>query len=520
MACNLRIGQYRLGKTLGVGSFGKVKVGLHDITGQNVAVKIVSRHKVESLDLAEKLRREIDILQNFRHPHVIRLYDVIQSNTDTFMIMEYVSGGELFDFILSRGRLPEHDARRIFQQIISGLEYAHKKKIVHRDLKPENILLDQNYNVKIADFGLSNMLKDGEFLKTSCGSPNYAAPEVIAGSAYAGPEVDIWSCGVILYALVCGRLPFDEQNVATLFKKIKSGVFHLPGFLSDLCNDLLLRMICVDPLQRITLQQIKSHPWFQVQVPSYIQDYPDNSIAFGLSEREALDLVMKIFRLTEDRVRHALELSRNGQIVDSFHHQINVAYNLLYDSIFRRLLEASITQEGPYALFESPEARIDMDNPQAFPDLFFNSTCRLKTPERPLQSMTMSPPMPPSPSAPPFPIHLAALAIRQVQTDDSWSLGIRSFSHPADVMTELYRALRDMNIEWKILSPYEAKCRCARVCSDKVFPVIFQARLYRLDEYRYVIDFQRISPFTLPFIDVCADLMASFDRRWIDQPGV
>ena len=146
---------------------------------------------------------------------------MISTPTDIFMVMEYVSGGELFDYIVKHGKLTEDRARRFFQQILSGVEFCHRYGVVHRDLKPENLLLDDKLNVKIADFGLSNMMTDGEFLRTSCGSPNYAAPEVISGKLYAGPEVDIWSCGVILYALLCGTLPFDDEHVPTLFRKIK-----------------------------------------------------------------------------------------------------------------------------------------------------------------------------------------------------------------------------------------------------------------------------------------------------------
>lgn len=174
----VKIGHYILGQTLGVGTFGKVKIGEHQLTGHKVAVKILNRQKIKSLDVVGKIRREIQNLKLFRHPHIIKLYQVISTPTDIFMIMEYVSGGELFDYIVKHGKLQEHEARRFFQQIISGVDYCHRHMIVHRDLKPENLLLDHNMHVKIADFGLSNMMMDGEFLRTSCGSPNYAAPEV------------------------------------------------------------------------------------------------------------------------------------------------------------------------------------------------------------------------------------------------------------------------------------------------------------------------------------------------------
>lgn len=174
----VKIGHYTLGKTLGVGTFGKVKIGEHQLTKHKVAVKILNRQRIKSLDVVGKIRREIQNLKLFRHPHIIKLYQVISTPTDIFMIMEYVSGGELFEYIVNNGKLQEHEARRFFQQIISGVDYCHRHMIVHRDLKPENLLLDHNMHVKIADFGLSNMMMDGEFLRTSCGSPNYAAPEV------------------------------------------------------------------------------------------------------------------------------------------------------------------------------------------------------------------------------------------------------------------------------------------------------------------------------------------------------
>ncbi|KAM3313953.1 hypothetical protein ACQJBY_033066 [Aegilops geniculata] len=212
---------YNVGRTLGIGTFGKVRIAEHKHTGHKVAIKILNRRQMRTMEMEEKAKREIKILRLFIHPHIIRLYEVIYTPTDIFVVMEYCKYGELFDCIVEKGRLQEDEARRIFQQIISGVEYCHRNMVAHRDLKPENLLLDSKYNVKLADFGLSNVMHDGHFLKTSCGSPNYAAPEVISGKLYAGPEVDVWSCGVILYALLCGTLPFDDDNIPKLFKKIK-----------------------------------------------------------------------------------------------------------------------------------------------------------------------------------------------------------------------------------------------------------------------------------------------------------
>jgi len=271
----VQIGQYVLGKNLGIGAFGKVKLATHAITGHKVAVKILNKAKIKQLGMEEKVRREINILHLCTQPHIIRLYEVIDTPTDIFLVNEYVSGGELFDYIVSKGRLSADEARNFFHQIVSGVEYCHFQKIVHRDLKPENLLLDSNLNIKIADFGLSNLMRDGDFLRTSCGSPNYAAPEVISGHLYAGPEVDVWSCGVILYALLCGSLPFDDESIPNLFKKIKSGMYSLPSHLSQLARNLIPRMLEVDPMKRITIPEIRLHPWFQHKLPPYLRHPPE-----------------------------------------------------------------------------------------------------------------------------------------------------------------------------------------------------------------------------------------------------
>ena len=245
--------------------------------------------------MEEKVQREINILHLCTHPHIIRLYEVIDTPTDIFLVNEYVAGGELFDYIVSKGRLSADEARNFFHQIISGVEYCHFQKIVHRDLKPENLLLDANNNIKLADFGLSNLMRDGEFLRTSCGSPNYAAPEVISGHLYAGPEVDVWSCGVILYALLCGSLPFDDESIPNLFKKIKSGMYSLPTHLSQLAKNLIPRMLEVDPMKRITIPEIRMHPWFQHKLPPYLRHPPElMEKQERIVDQEVIDEVMEL----------------------------------------------------------------------------------------------------------------------------------------------------------------------------------------------------------------------------------
>ncbi|CAM9363048.1 unnamed protein product, partial [Scytosiphon promiscuus] len=328
-ATHLEIGDYRLVKTLGVGAFGKVKLAQHTVTNKKVAVKIINKSRIKNLDMMDKVRREIHILRMCSHPHIIRLYQVIDTPSDIFVVMEYVSGGELFDHIVSEGRLDPDEARSIFQQVISGVEYCHFHRIVHRDLKPENLLLDAHGNIKIADFGLSNWMLDGQFLRTSCGSPNYAAPEVISGTLYAGAEVDVWSCGVILYALLCGSLPFDDDSIPSLFKKIKSGMYSLPSHLSQLARDLIPRMLVVDPMKRITIPEIRRHPWFTHKLPSYLTFF----LVASLERRERIldqEVVAEVCALklpgaTPEKV--AMAVQRRNKRAD-----IRVAYELLLDS--------------------------------------------------------------------------------------------------------------------------------------------------------------------------------------------
>ncbi|KAF2203161.1 Pkinase-domain-containing protein [Delitschia confertaspora ATCC 74209] len=283
-----RLGQYTIVKTLGEGSFGKVKLAVHQVSGQKVALKIINRKKLVTRDMAGRIEREIQYLQLLRHPHIIKLYTVITTATEIIMVLEY-AGGELFEYIVTHGRLQEPQARKFFQQIVCAVEYCHRHKIVHRDLKPENLLLDEHFNVKIADFGLSNIMTDGNFLKTSCGSPNYAAPEVISGKLYAGPEVDVWSCGVILYVLLVGRLPFDDEYIPTLFKKIAAGNYSIPNYLSPGAVSLIKRMLMVNPVHRITVAEIRQDPWFTKDLPSYLEPPREEFFDTGVDSSKAID---------------------------------------------------------------------------------------------------------------------------------------------------------------------------------------------------------------------------------------
>ncbi|KAK4936552.1 Protein kinase [Elasticomyces elasticus] len=283
-----RLHQYTFVRNIGEGSFGKVKLARHKVTGQEVAMKTINRRKLISRDMAGRIEREIQYLQLLRHPHIIKLYTVITTKTDIYMVLEYVPM-ELFDYIVKHGRLGEAKARKLFQQIICAVEYCHRHKIVHRDLKPENLLLDKNMNVKIADFGLSNIMTDGNFLKTSCGSPNYAAPEVIGGKLYAGPEVDVWSCGVILYVFLVGRLPFDDEFIPALFKKIQAGTFHIPSQTPPGAVNLIKRCLQVHPVHRITIPEIRQDEWFNKDLPPYLVDPVEEFLDTGVDSSKAID---------------------------------------------------------------------------------------------------------------------------------------------------------------------------------------------------------------------------------------
>ena len=283
-----RIGAYKIIRTLGEGSFGKVRLAVHNGTGQQVALKIIARKKLISRDMAGRVEREIEYLQLLRHPHIIKLYTVIKTPAEIIMVLEY-AGGELFDYIVQNGRMKETEARRFFQQMLCAVEYCHRHKIVHRDLKPENLLLDENLDVKIADFGLSNIMTDGNFLKTSCGSPNYAAPEVIGGKLYAGPEVDVWSCGVILYVLLVGRLPFDDEHIPSLFAKIARGTYSIPQWMPTAAATLIKKMLVVNPVQRATIEDIRADPWFMTDLPTYLTPPVEDFFNTGVDPNKAIE---------------------------------------------------------------------------------------------------------------------------------------------------------------------------------------------------------------------------------------
>ncbi|GJE90970.1 Pkinase-domain-containing protein [Phanerochaete sordida] len=272
------IGLWKIGRTIGKGSSGRVRVARHSKTGQYAAVKIVSKSVLnsrlslkhmdeEARRIMHGIEREIVIMKLIEHPNIMRLYDVWETSTELYLILEYVEGGELFDYLCDKGRLSTSEALGHFQQIITAVNYCHRFNIAHRDLKPENLLLDRAGNIKVADFGMAAWQGKSDLLQTACGSPHYAAPEVIMGTAYNGACSDVWSCGVILYALLAGGLPFDDEDLGTLLEKVKVGKYTMPTELDSRAKDLIKRMLEKDVTKRITIEEILQHPFYTSQPP-------------------------------------------------------------------------------------------------------------------------------------------------------------------------------------------------------------------------------------------------------------
>ncbi|XP_058251647.1 serine/threonine-protein kinase MARK2 isoform X10 [Hemibagrus wyckioides] len=273
------IGNYRLLKTIGKGNFAKVKLAKHILTEKEVAVKIIDKTQLNSSSL-QKLFREVRIMKLLNHPNIVKLFEVIETEKTLYLVMEYASGGEVFDYLVAHGRMKEKEARAKFRQIVSAVQYCHQKCIVHRDLKAENLLLDADMNIKIADFGFSNEFTVGNKLDTFCGSPPYAAPELFQGKKYDGPEVDVWSLGVILYTLVSGSLPFDGQNLKELRERVLRGKYRIPFYMSTDCENLLKKFLILNPTKRGSLEQIMKDRWMNVgheeeELKPYIEPQPD-----------------------------------------------------------------------------------------------------------------------------------------------------------------------------------------------------------------------------------------------------
>lgn len=473
---------YRMGKTLGIGSFGRVKLAQHVLTGIKVAIKILARQSIND-SAAEKVRREINIMRLLSHPHIVRLFEVIETRSCIYVVMEYMNSGELFDYITENGRLEEDEARHLFQQIISGVESCHLHMVVHRDLKPENLLLDSKGNVKIADFGLANIMRDGHLLKTCCGSPNYASPEIVSESLYAGPEVDIWSCGVILFALLCGSLPFDDDNLSGLYAKIKSGIYTYPNYLSIGARDLIRRMLVVDSVNRITIPEIYKHAWFQKNLPPYIAGH---SIDTSWSSKKVDVRVLEEMNVLGFDVQEVL-LSLNNLLQN----QATVTYSIL---LHKLLSNHNYNKDN---LLKSL--------PQECKD-------RREIYVRPVSCV-----------------------------QGKWVLGFKSCASPHETMRDVLTVLKSLNVQWKKIGPYNLKCLWKPVlqsyfksigdihrltikddASCQNTPIMslnmesfslcdavkFEIQIYRGNGESYLLDWQRVYGPPFLFMELCAAFRA------------
>ncbi|KAL3521298.1 hypothetical protein ACH5RR_019447 [Cinchona calisaya] len=262
---NILMQRYDFGRLLGQGNFAKVYYGRNLASGQSVAIKVIDKEKILKVGLINQTKREISVMGLVKHPNILQLYEVMATKTKIYFVLEYAKGGELFNKV-AKGRLKEDIARKYFQQLITAVDFCHSRGVYHRDLKPENLLLDENGNLKVSDFGLSALAEskrqDG-LLHTTCGTPAYVAPEVISRKGYDGVKADIWSCGVILFVLLAGYLPFHDSNLMEMYKKISKAEYKCPNWFPPEVRKLLSRILDPNPYTRISIAKIMENPWFR-----------------------------------------------------------------------------------------------------------------------------------------------------------------------------------------------------------------------------------------------------------------
>uniref|UniRef100_A0A674MNG4 non-specific serine/threonine protein kinase n=1 Tax=Takifugu rubripes TaxID=31033 RepID=A0A674MNG4_TAKRU len=307
------IGNYRLLKTIGKGNFAKVKLARHILTGREVAIKIIDKTQLNPTSLQKVFVRFVVTISLFV---AVQLFEVIETEKTLYLIMEYASGGEVFDYLVAHGRMKEKEARAKFRQIVSAVHYCHQKNIVHRDLKAENLLLDADSNIKIADFGFSNEFSVGSKLDTFCGSPPYAAPELFQGKKYDGPEVDIWSLGVILYTLVSGSLPFDGQNLKELRERVLRGKYRIPFYMSTDCEGILRRFLVLNPAKRCSLEQIMKDKWINIghegdELKAHIEPVED------FNDTSRIDIMVGM-GFTREEIRDSLNTQKYNEVTATY----------------------------------------------------------------------------------------------------------------------------------------------------------------------------------------------------------
>ncbi|CAL5198638.1 unnamed protein product [Lathyrus oleraceus] len=324
-----KIGKYEVGRTIGEGTFAKVKFAKHSDTGESVAIKVMAKSTILKHRMVEQIKREISIMKIVRHPNIVRLHEVLASETKIYIILEFVMGGELYDQIVQQVKLSENESKRYFQQLIDAVAHCHKKGVYHRDLKPENLLLDAFGNLKVSDFGLSALTKQGDdLLHTTCGTPNYVAPEVLSNQGYDGAAADVWSCGVILYVLMAGYLPFEEADLPTLFRRISAAEFVCPLWFPAGAKALIHKILDPNPKTRMKIKEIKQDPWFRKNY------YP---VKLREDEKVNLDDVQAVFDDIEDRyVSERSQINEGGPLIMNAFEMITLSQGLNLSPLFDR----------------------------------------------------------------------------------------------------------------------------------------------------------------------------------------
>uniref|UniRef100_A0A3Q1BCA5 non-specific serine/threonine protein kinase n=1 Tax=Amphiprion ocellaris TaxID=80972 RepID=A0A3Q1BCA5_AMPOC len=352
----LQVGFYEIIRTLGKGNFAVVKLAKHKVTKTQVAIKIIDKTRLNPSNL-EKIYREVQIMKLLNHPHIIKLYQVMETKDMLYIVTEYAKNGEMFDHLTSNGRMSEDEARKKFWQILTAVDYCHRHHIVHRDLKTENLLLDANMNIKLADFGFGNFYNAGEPLSTWCGSPPYAAPEVFEGKEYEGPQLDIWSLGVVLYVLVCGSLPFDGPSLPALRQRVTEGRFRIPFFMSQDCENLIRKMLVVDPAKRISVAQIKQHRWMLVDPTAAHQTLSHSLTEYNSNLGDYSEPVLNIMNtLGIDRQRTIESLQSS-----SYNH-FSAIYYLLLERVREHRTQQLSRQCGTWS--QRPRSTSDSPSPE------------------------------------------------------------------------------------------------------------------------------------------------------------
>ncbi|XP_014509552.1 CBL-interacting serine/threonine-protein kinase 24 isoform X2 [Vigna radiata var. radiata] len=324
-----KIGKYEVGRTIGEGTFAKVKFARNSETGESVAIKTMAKTTILQHRMVEQIKREISIMKIVRHPNIVRLHEVLASQTKIYIILEFVMGGELYDKIVQQGRLSENESRRYFQQLIDAIDHCHKKGVYHRDLKPENLLLDAFGNLKVSDFGLSALTEKGVgLLHTTCGTPNYVAPEVLGNRGYNGAAADVWSCGVILYVLLAGYLPFEEPDLPTLYRRINAAEYVCPFWFSAETKSFIHKILDPNPETRVKIEEIRKVPWFQKNYfPVKLREF----------EQVNLDDVRAVFDDIEDQyVAEKSEITEGGPFIMNAFEMISLSQGLNLSPLFDR----------------------------------------------------------------------------------------------------------------------------------------------------------------------------------------